>query len=306
MITVRVPATSANMGPGFDSIGIALNLYNTFYREENDSIEIFATHGEHVPSDESNLIYQCAKRVYDICGKPMPGLKLIEDCDIPQTRGLGSSSACTVAGLIGANALLGNPLHQENIIDLAAAIEGHPDNSTPAILGGFCTSLLEYGKVWSVRVPIADKLDFVAFIPNFELSTEKARQAIPRTIPHKDAVFNLSRAALLTGSLVTGDLHNLMVAAGDCLHQPYRFGLIPDGEEVVKSAKGLGALGAFLSGAGPTIIAMVDKEDKTYYSRACMYFAERFPNWKPVLLSCDEVGALVTPTEEGALDKLDL
>lgn len=155
-------------------------------------------------------------------------------------------------------------------------------------------------------MPIADKLDFVAFIPNFELSTEKARQAIPRTIPHKDAVFNLSRAALLTGSLVTGDLHNLMVAAGDCLHQPYRFGLIPDGEEVVKSAKGLGALGAFLSGAGPTIIAMVDKEDKTYYSRACMYFAERFPNWKPVLLSCDEVGALVTSTEEGALDKLDL
>lgn len=306
MITVRVPATSANMGPGFDSIGIALNLYNTFYMEESDSIEISATHGEHVPNDESNLIYQCAKRVYDICGKPMSGLKLIEDCDIPQTRGLGSSSACTVAGLIGANALLGNPLHQENIIDLAAAIEGHPDNSTPAILGGFCTSLLEYGKVWSVRVPIADKLDFVAFIPNFELSTEKARQAIPRTIPHKDAVFNLSRAALLTGSLVTGDLHNLMVAAGDCLHQPYRFGLIPDGEEVVKSAKGLGALGAFLSGAGPTIIAMVDKEDKTYYSRACMYFAERFPNWKPVLLSCDEVGALVTPTEEGALDKLDL
>ena len=215
MITVRVPATSANMGPGFDSIGIALNLYNTFYMEESDSIEISATHGEHVPSDDSNLIYQCAKRVYDICGKPMPGLKLIEDCDIPQTRGLGSSSACTVAGLIGANALLGNPLHQENIIDLAAAIEGHPDNSTPAILGGFCTSLLEYGKVWSVRVPIADKLDFVAFIPNFELSTEKARQAIPRTIPHKDAVFNLSRAALLTGSLVTGDLHNLMVAAGD-------------------------------------------------------------------------------------------
>ena len=117
--------------------------------------------------------------------------------------------------LRSANALLGNPLHQENIIDLAAAIEGHPDNSTPAILGGFCTSLLEYGKVWTVRVPIADKLDFVAFIPNFELSTEKARQAIPRTIPHKDAVFNLSRAALLTGSLVTGDLHNLMVAAGD-------------------------------------------------------------------------------------------
>ncbi|MDO4174396.1 MAG: homoserine kinase [Eubacteriales bacterium] len=297
MITVTVPATSANMGPGFDSIGIALNLYNRFYMEESDQIDISATNGEDIPKDETNLVYQCAKRVYDICGKPMHGLKLVEECSIPQTRGLGSSSACTVAGLIGANALLGNPLHQENIIDLAAAIEGHPDNSTPAILGGFCTALLEYGKVWSVRVPIADKVDFVAFIPNFELATERARQAIPQTVPHKDAVFNLSRAALLTGSLVTGDLHNLMVAAGDCLHQPYRFGLIPNGEEVVRSAKGLGALGAFLSGAGPTIIAMVDKEDKTYYSRACMYFADRFPDWTPVLLACDEVGATVEPTQ---------
>ena len=281
------------MGPGFDSIGIALNLYNKFVMEEADCIDISSTNGEDIPNDETNLVYQCAKRVYDICGKPLPGLRLIEDCNIPQTRGLGSSSACTVAGLLGANALLGNPLHQENIIDLAAAIEGHPDNSTPAILGGFCTSLLEYGKVWSVRVPIADKVDFVAFIPNFELSTEKARGALPATIPHRDAVFNLSRAALLTGSLVTGDLHNLKVAVGDCLHQPYRFGLIPNGEEVVRSAKGLGALGAFLSGAGPTIIAMVDKEDKTYYSRACMYFAERFPDWTPILLTCDEVGATI-------------
>lgn len=281
------------MGPGFDSIGIALNLYNRFYMEEWDGIDISAKNGENIPDDETNLVYQCAKKVYDICGTPMPGLRLIEDCNIPQTRGLGSSSACTVAGLIGANALLGGPLHQENIIDLAAAIEGHPDNSTPAILGGFCTSLLEYGKVWSVRVPIADKVDFVAFIPNFELATEKARQALPQTIPHKDAVFNLSRAALLTGSLVTGDLHNLSAAVGDCLHQPYRFGLIPDGEEIVKSANGLGALGTFLSGAGPTIIAMVDKEDKTYYSRACMYFADRFPEWTPVLLACDEVGATV-------------
>lgn len=281
------------MGPGFDSIGIALNLYNRFYMEEWDGIDISAKNGENIPDDETNLVYQCAKKVYDICGIPMPGLRLIEDCNIPQTRGLGSSSACTVAGLIGANALLGGPLHQENIIDLAAAIEGHPDNSTPAILGGFCTSLLEYGKVWSVRVPIADKVDFVAFIPNFELATEKARQALPQTIPHKDAVFNLSRAALLTGSLVTGDLHNLSAAVGDCLHQPYRFGLIPDGEEIVKSANGLGALGTFLSGAGPTIIAMVDKEDKTYYSRACMYFADRFPEWTPVLLACDEVGATV-------------
>lgn len=294
MIQVRVPATSANMGSGYDSIGIALNLYNTFYMEESDTIDISSTHGDDVPTDESNLIYQCAKKIYDICGKPLYGLKIVEDCAIPQTRGMGSSSACTVAGIIGANAMLGNPLDQQNILDLAATIEGHPDNSTPAILGGFCAALLEYGKVWSVRVPIADKVDFVAFIPNFELSTEKARAAIPKTIPHHDAVFNLSRAALLAGSLVTGDLKNIGVAVGDCLHQPYRFKLIPQGEEVVKSAQGLGALGAFISGAGPTIIAVVDKADRTYFSRAQMYFAERFPNWTPMLLDCDEVGAVVT------------
>lgn len=282
------------MGSGYDSIGIALNLYNHFCMEEYDGLDISSVNGDDIPTDESNLVYQCAKKVYEVCGKPLPGLRLIEDCAIPQTRGLGSSSACTVAGIIGANALLGNPLDQQNILDLAASIEGHPDNSTPAILGGFCAALLEYGKVWSVRVPIADKVNFVAFVPNFELSTEKARAAIPKTIPHHDAVFNLSRAALLAGSLVTGDLKNIGVAVGDCLHQPYRFQFIPNGEDVVTAAKGLGALGAFISGAGPTIIAVVDKKDMTYYSRAQMYFADRYPDWTPVLLHSDETGAVVT------------
>ena len=169
MITVRVPATSANMGPGFDSIGIALNLYNTFYMEENDSIEIFATHGEHVPSDESNLIYQCAKRVYDICGKPMPGLKLIEDCDIPQTRGLGSSSACTVAGLIGANALLGNPLpgvgSSEQAAEQAArltriapqvVVTGVTGLSDGRCIG--CVGAARGGQGYSVKTPLIPRM----------------------------------------------------------------------------------------------------------------------------------------------------
>jgi homoserine kinase len=291
MVTIKVPATSANMGSGYDSIGIALDLYNRIQMEEYDGVEIISD--TDVPRDESNLIYQCAKKVYTICGAPFPGLRIAEECTIPQARGLGSSSACTIAGIMGANALLGDPLSQQNIIDLAASIEGHPDNSTPAILGGFCVALLEYGKVWHVRVPIADKVDFVAFIPNFELLTEKARGIIPQTIAHKDAVFNLSRAALLAGSLVTGDLENIGVAVGDCLHQPYRFDLIPRGREVVQAANGMGALGTFISGAGPSIIAVVDSGDKTFLARAQMYFAEQFPNWTPVLLHCDEVGAVV-------------
>lgn len=291
MIKITVPATSANMGSGYDSIGIALDLYNNIYMEENDRVEIISE--TDIPKDETNLIYQCAKKVYDICGVPLKGLKITEECEIPQARGLGSSSACTIAGIMGANTLLGKPLNEQNIIDLAASIEGHPDNSTPAILGGFCVALLEYGKVWHVRVPIADKVDFVTFVPNFELLTEKARNVIPQKIDHKDAVFNLSRAALLAGSLVTGDLENIGVAVGDCLHQPYRFDLIPQGREVVHAAKAMGALGAFISGAGPSIIAVVDKGDKTYLSRAQMYFSEHFKNWTPILLHCDEVGAQV-------------
>lgn len=293
MVKVTVPATSANMGSGFDSIGIALDLYNTITFEEADRIDISDVSGADIPRDATNLIYECAQKVYDICGKPLCGLKIVEDCSIPQTRGLGSSSACTVAGILGANALLGNPLDQQNIIDLAASIEGHPDNSTPAILGGFCVALLEYGKVWSVRVPMNGKVDFVTFIPRFELSTEKARGVIPQQVSHHDAVFNLTRAALLAGSLTTGKLENIGVAVGDRLHQPYRFDLIPDGREVVHAAKAMGALGAFISGAGPSIIAIVDAQDKTYLSRAQMYCAQNFPDWEPICLHCDEVGARV-------------
>ena len=296
-VQVKVPATSANMGSGYDSIGIALDLYNTITLEECDHIDITDVNGQDIPTDESNLIYQCAKKIYDICGKPLPGLRIVEDCNIPQTRGLGSSSACTVAGILGAHALLGGPLDQENIIDLAASIEGHPDNSTPAILGGFCVALLEYGKVWSVRVPLNGTVDFITFIPDFELSTEKARAVLPKTIDHHDAVFNLARAALLAGSLTTGKLENVGVAVGDCLHQPYRFDLIPQGQDVVYAAKRMGALGAFISGAGPSIIAVVEAHDKTYLSRAQMYCAQHFPHWKPIRLTCDEVGAVVTLCE---------
>ncbi|MCX7615027.1 MAG: homoserine kinase [Clostridiales bacterium] len=293
MISIKVPATSANMGSGFDSIGIAFTLSNEVHMEESDRVDISCATGHEVPKGETNLIYQCAKKVYDICGKPLKGLKIVEHCNIPQTRGLGSSSACTVAGLLGANELLGKPMNQQNIIDLAASIEGHPDNVAPAVLGGFVAALQEYGKVWHVRVPIYGRLDFVVFIPNYELKTEKARAAIPSTIPHGDAVFNLARAALLAGSLVTGDLQNIGVAVGDRLHQPYRFQLIPGGQDIMQAAKGLGALGAYISGAGPSIVAIVDSSDKTYLMRAQMYCKEHHPDWQPILLRCDEQGAVL-------------
>lgn len=293
MVRITVPATSANMGSGYDSIGIALELYNIIDIEESDHIEISDKNGAHVPKDARNLIYQCAKRVYDECGKPLSGLRIVEDCAIPQTRGLGSSSACTVAGIMGANALLGDPLDRQAVIDLAATIEGHPDNSTPAILGGFCVALLENGHVHHVRVPVHGAIDFIVFIPDFKLSTEKARAALPKTIDHRDAVFNLARAALLAGSLTTGKLENLDVATGDCLHQPYRFPLIEGGLDLTRDAKELGALGAYISGAGPSIIAINYKGDRDFIARAEALCKEKYPHWKPQLLRCDEVGAVV-------------
>ncbi len=294
MIQISVPATSANMGSGFDCMGIALSIRNVVDMELNDGIEITNKYGYDIPSDETNLIYRCAKQVFDICGRALPGLKIIEECNIPMTRGLGSSSACTVAGLLGANELLGRPLKEEDLINLAAIIEGHPDNSTPAIRGGFVAAMLENGKVWQVRVPISNRLKFCVFVPEFELKTEKARAALPETVPFHDAVFNLSRAALLAGSLVAGELHNIIVATDDILHQPYRFELIPQGKEVLEEAKRLGALGAYISGAGPSIVAIVDSVDLGFEKRVKNRFAEVLPEWQPVMLDCDEEGATVT------------
>ena len=293
-VTVKVPATSANMGSGYDSIGIALDLYNVITMEESDHIDISDVRDDNIPKDENNLIYQCAKKVYDICGKPLTGLKIVEDCAIPQTRGLGSSSACTVAGILARMRLLGDPLGQENIIDLAASIEGHPDNSTPAILGGFCVALLEYGKVWSVRVPMNGTVDFITFIPDFELSTEKARAALPQKVAHHDAVFNLARAALLAGSLTTGKLENVGVAVGDCLHQPYRFDLIPAaGMSCTRPSAWAHSVRSSRALARPSLRWSILRIRPTL-SRAQMYCEQNFPHWTPIRLTCDEVGATVT------------
>ncbi len=293
MIRVRVPATSANMGSGFDSIGVALDMHNEVLFEESDHIDISCITGHDINTTEQNLIYQCASVVYKTVGRPMKGLKIVEACHIPMVRGLGSSSACTVAGLLGANALLGDPLSPDTIIDLAAQIEGHPDNSTPALRGGFVAAMVENGKVWQVRVPISGSVSFCVFVPNFELKTEKARAVLPKTVTREDAIFNLGRAALLAGSLVTGDLHNIRVATADRLHQQYRLPLIPEGAEIMEMADSLGALGVYISGAGPSIVAITKRNDTQFLMDVAARCAVAFPNWKPIALHCDEIGATV-------------
>lgn len=265
MIKLQIPATSANLGAGFDALGLALQFYNYVDMEESDTIDISSADGTPVPTDESNLIYVAAKDLYQVCGKPLHGLRLVQTNNIPMTRGLGSSSACIVAGLAGANAMLGDPLTQDDLVDLAAQIEGHPDNIAPALLGGIVTAVFDGRKVHWVKQEVYTRLRFVALIPDFELKTEKARACLPTQISHKDAVYNLSRAALFSASLLTGKFGNLRTAVHDKLHQPYRMALIPRAREVFDIAYTHGAYAVYISGAGPTIMAIAD-EDNTFFA----------------------------------------
>ena len=268
MITVTVPATSANVGAGFDSLGLAVSMYNTVTFEESDRLEISSCDGTIVPTGQSNLVYRSVKAVFDQLDEKLPGLKITQTNAIPMARGLGSSSACIVAGILGANAMLGNRLTHRQMLTMATAIEGHPDNVAPAMLGGFVTSVIDEGQVYSVKKDIDPELAFAAFVPDFRLLTSKARAALPAMVSHKDAVYNLSRAALATAAFCDGEYELLRVATKDKLHQQYRLPLIPGGERVFELAWDLGAYAVYISGAGPTIMAVVHRENSDFFARA--------------------------------------
>lgn len=295
MIRIDVPATSANLGSGFDSLGIALTMQNRVWMEESDALDISTSDGSAVPADETNLIFWAARHLYEICGKKLPGMKIIEENNIPQARGLGSSSACIVAGILGANRFLGNPLSRSDLINLAARIEGHPDNTSPALSGGLVASAMEGERVYSVSVPVSEKIRFAVMIPPFELKTELARAALPKEYSREDAVYNLSRSALMTASLFSGELHNLRVAVQDRIHQPYRSGLIEHYDTVFRMSYELGSLGTYVSGAGPTIIAMVDAESAWTFGEALKSHLKdkAVDGWRVEILSAAPEGAKI-------------
>lgn len=295
MIRIDVPATSANLGAGFDSLGIALTMKNRVWMEESDSLEITCTDGAKVPTDSSNLIFWAASHLYEICGKKLPGLKIIQENNIPMARGLGSSSACIVAGILAANRFMGNPMSKTDLINLAAKIEGHPDNTSPALSGGLVASAMEGERVYSVSVPVSEKIRFALMIPPFELKTEKARAALPKEYSREDAVYNLSRSGLMTASLFSGELHNLRVAVQDRIHQPYRSGLIDHYDDVFRMSYELGSLGTYVSGAGPTIISMIDAENAAAFGKNCTTHLEDkgITGWRVEILSVDPHGAQI-------------
>jgi homoserine kinase len=290
----RIPATSANIGSGFDALGIALSMYNEVEIDESDSLQITSLDGVEVPEGEDNLIVVSARRLYEECGRQQPkGFRIAQSNVIPMTRGLGSSSACVAAGLLGANYLLGKPLTREELVNIACQIEGHPDNTTPALLGGLTSAAVENGRVYAVTLHVADKFRFAAFIPDFELKTSVARGILPGTVSREDAVYNLSRSALMAGSLATGNVDNLRVAVQDRLHQPYRMALIPGAEEIFRLSYEFGSYATYISGAGPTVMSIISRRHEEEFETEITRELEKrgLGNWRMVILDVDSGGA---------------
>lgn len=299
MIKVKVPATTANMGPGFDSIGMALGMYNIVYAEEiKEGLEIIIQDGNpNIPIDETNLIYETICFFYKTIGKEVPGLRIVQQDNIPHTRGLGSSAACIVAGLHIANALSHSFFSKEELVQMAAQLEGHPDNTTPALLGGMTIGAMNEHDMKYVKVKIPENLHFAVMIPEFILSTKVAREVLPQQVSLQDAIFNASRAALLTASMMTGDVDNLVIAMQDCLHEPYRGKFIPHMEEIFQKAIEFGAKGTFLSGAGPTLIGVV--KNVVSFRRQMVNYLDTLENkWQVQMLQVDNEGAKVWVNEE--------
>ena len=259
-VTVRVPATSANCGPGFDTLGLACNLYNYFTYELIDqglSLKIEGEGTEKLKAGKNNLAFLSFYKVWDMIVGSKTGLSVIMSNNIPLSRGLGSSSTAIVAGLVAADHLTGNTLSKNEIVQLATEIEGHPDNVAPAILGGMTISYVDNGRASSLKFLPLKPFKLVAVVPDMPLATSLARRAIPKTVPHQDAVFNTSRAALLVGAMLTGDYQHLAAGLDDRLHQPYRAHLIPGMEDAFKAAVNNGAFNEIISGAGSTLMAYV-------------------------------------------------
>jgi homoserine kinase len=260
-VSIRVPATTANLGPGFDCLGAALTLYNTFDfarspAPETIQIEVTGVEAEQVQIDSSNLAYHCFHKLYQTIGQTPPSVKLTIALGFPLASGLGSSATAIVGGLVGANLLAGSPLSQEEVMQLAIAIERHPDNVVPALLGG-CRLAVPSGNHWTIcEIPWHPEVVPILAIPNFKLSTQSARQVLPQTYSRTDAIFSLAHLGLLLRGLETGRGDWLRVALQDRIHQPYRQPLIQGYEEVQTAAIAAGAYGLVISGAGPTVLAL--------------------------------------------------
>lgn len=275
-VSVKVPATTANLGPGFDSMGMALPIYNIITIEEtvlpgtgieinviNDDKAIDNLLMEHIPMDESSIIYKAVELLYNSIGQAPSELKITVQSQIPIAKGLGSSASVIVGGLLAANELLGRPADEAALLSIASQVEGHPDNVTPAIVGGLVlTSLEDDGRIIYTHLNWPDEWGILLCVPDYELSTDISRSVLPKEVPLEDAVFNLKRMGLFVQAVNTKNPELMKLALQDRLHQPYRMKLVPGFDRIIANLKHEeDVLGCVLSGAGPSVIVFALKNN---------------------------------------------
>ena len=293
MIKIRVPGTSANVGPGVDAFGLALTIYNTFSFEEKSDGKLTIRGVDKKYQGTTNLVYRSMQKVFKKAGHHSKGLYIHSDVGIPISRGLGSSATCIVGGLFGANALIGSPLTTEELFDIAVEMEGHPDNVAPAIFGGLVVSLTDQGKNFYIKSEIHPTFEFYAIVPDFPLSTSDARQVLPKKINFSDATHNLPRATMTYLALVNGSEEILRVSMKDRLHQPYRKKLIAHYDVITRKARDMGCLNTCISGAGPTILAINSVNNPSFLNEMSVYLKEKVPGWQLIPLFPDNAGVQI-------------
>lgn len=259
--SIKVPATSANLGPGFDALGLALDLWNesTFELADDFSVYVEGEGKGKLAQGKNNMIVRAAQKFAEHVGTELHPFSVRCDNRIPLGSGMGSSAAATLTGLLAANVLTDAKLSDDEILCLASELEGHPDNVAPALMGGLVVSTIHDKKVIARKLPIAP-LQVTVVLPDFHFPTKEARNSLPKQVDIKDAVYNVSRAVLVTEAFRTGDLNLLGEVMTDRLHQPYRLRLIPGAEDAMNAMKAEGASAVALSGAGPSLIAFSQTE----------------------------------------------
>lgn len=295
--TALVPASTTNLGPGFDVLGLALQLYSEVTLETTEAetqVIVSGVDADKIPSTPEHIAFQAVELVFDRSGSKRPkGFKLEIENGIPAIRGLGGSGTAILGGLLTANALCGTPFSDAELLNFATELEGHPDNVAASLYGGLVVSTQENRKVHTVRLTCPPILSIVLAIPDFPLSTEQARGVLPTSVSFADAVYNTSRSTLLIASIVTGQFEMLRIAMKDRLHQPYRTSLIPGFNDVAEAATTAGALSVALSGAGPTIAAYCLEHSEQVAERMQSTFNEHQINADIKILKPDADGASI-------------
>lgn len=289
-VMVKAPATSANLGPGYDCLGLALSLYSEFTFERSEALSISGCPAEFQNAD--NLVYQSFKTAYDEAGEECPAVRLSIRAEVPVARGLGSSSACIAGGLLAANAFLGGRFSKEELFCMATEIEGHPDNAAPCLYGGLTASFVEEGLPHAMPYAVCPDWNFVTLIPDYEVRTEEARKVVKQTISLSEGIYSSAHALAMVRALETGDEKLAGLACRDILHEPYRRKLIRDYDAVRELALGEnGAAAFFISGSGSTMTALTKDQKK---AEAIQQAAEaRFPGFQARLLRAVTGGAEV-------------